>query len=104
MSARRFIAHLLILSVLAVNVAWAMDDCAAQYSNGAPGTMLSGDLLGEEQDGSGCDVPCVGWLHLVAILPGTKFDDLPVTQQEVARINLLFHSLDPTPPIRPPQI
>jgi len=101
---RRFIAHLLILSVLAVNVAWAMDDCALQYSSDAPGLTLSSDLPDGEQGDGGCDVPCVGWLHLVAIIPGAKFDEPFSRQQGTMGSNASFHSLDQTPPVRPPQI
>ncbi len=103
MSVRRFIVRLLILSVLAINVAWAMDDCAAQYSHQSSESGLS-TALPDDQDSSGCDVPCLGWLHLVAIVPGTKFDDFSSAHHAVARIDLSFYSLDQTPPVRPPQI
>ena len=105
----RFIAHLLIFSVLATNVAWAMDDCSSQYSNNEVSGLvlasgLAGDLSSDSQNDDVCDEPCVGWLHLVAITPGTKLDYFPFTRQEVVRTDISFHSLDKTPPIRPPQI
>jgi len=106
---RRFIAHLLIISLLAINVAWAVDECALQYSNEASAVALSGDLSADSYpdttgDDDVCDDPCVGWLHLVAITPGAKFDYFPFTRQAVVRTGISFHSLDQTPPIRPPQI
>ncbi len=109
---RRFIAHLLIISLLAINVAWAADECALQYSNEASGVALPADLSADLSadsypdtagDDDVCDDPCVGWLHFVAIMPGAKFDYFPFTCQAVVRTGISFHSLDQTPPIRPPQ-
>jgi len=101
---RRFITHLLIISLLAINVAWAVDDCALQYSNEAPEVVLSSDLFTDGQNDDVCNDPCVGWLHLVAITPDTKFGDFPSTRQEVVRTDISFYSLNQAPPIRPPQI
>jgi len=105
---RRFLAHLLILSILVTNVAWAMDECASQYINEVSGLTLelglAGDLSSDSQSDDVCDDPCVGWLHLVAITPGAKLDYFPFTRQEAVRTDISFHSLDKTPPIRPPQI
>ena len=99
----RFIAHLLIISVLTVNAAWAMDDCALQYSNAA-GLVLSSDLSADKSGKGICDDLCVGWLHLVAIASDTQLDYFPSTHQAVVGISFSFRSLDPAPPIRPPQI
>ena len=109
MSVRRLITHLVILSLLAINVAWAVDDCAAQDLHEAADVTLSADFPDHSQpdtagDDDICDVPCIGWLHLVAITSGTKLDDFPFTHPEVARTGLSFHSLAQAPPIRPPQI
>jgi len=101
---RRFIAHLLILSVLATNVAWAMDECSLQYSNEDYGLAQLDGLSSDTVNDGVCDDPCVGWLHLVAITPGTKLDYFPFTRQVMVRTGLFFHSLDQAPPIRPPQI
>jgi len=100
----RFIAHLLIISVLTVNAAWAMDDCTLQYANVAPGLALSSDLSADKSGNGICDDLCVGWLHLVAIASDSQLDYFPSTHQAVAGISFSFHSLDPAPPIRPPQI
>ncbi len=73
---RQFIAHLLILSVIVTNVAWAMDDCYSLYSNNEiSGEPLLSDLSNDSQSIDICDELCVGWLHLVAIPPATKFDN-----------------------------
>lgn len=105
----RFIAHLLIVSLLAINMAWAVDDCSSQYPNEGSGVVLSNELsVDSHPDTSGdnnvCDAPCVGSLHLVAITPGDKFDYYPFTQHTVVRTGISFHSLDQTPLIQPPQI
>jgi len=101
---RQFIAYLLILSVLATNVAWAMDDCSSQYSNEVSALALSSDLSSNSQSDGVCDDACVGWLHLVGITPGTKLDCFSLTRQDEVQIKTPFHSLDQAPPIRPPQI
>jgi len=98
----RFIAHLLIISVLAINVVWAMDDCPLQYSNEISGLVV---LSGDNQNDGVYDVPCIGWLHLVAITPVTKsFNYFPFTRQKVVQTDTSFHSLDQVPLTRPPQI
>jgi len=99
---RRFIAHLLILSVLVTNVAWAMDDCSWQYSNDIPEFTQLDDVSSDRQNDN--DDSCFGWLHLVAITPATKLDYFSFAGQDVARTGISFHSLDQAPPIRPPQI
>ncbi len=101
---RQFIAHFLILSVLATNVAWAMDDCSSQHLNEDYGLVQLDSLSSDTMNNGVCDDPCVGWLHLVAIPLGTKLDYFPFTRQDVVRIETSFHSLDQAPPIRPPQI
>ncbi len=98
----RFIAYLLIFSVIATNVAWAMDDCSSQYSNSeVSGLALSSGLSSDNQSNNVCDERCVGWLHLVAITPTTKLNYFPFTRQEVVRTDISFHSLDKMPPIDP---
>jgi len=101
---RQFIAHLLIFSVLATNVAWAMDDCSSQYSNEGYGLAQFGGLSSDTMNDGVSDDPCVGCLHLAAIPLGTKLNYFPPTRQDVVRIDSSFHSLDQAPPIRPPQI
>lgn len=97
----RFIAHLLIVSVLTINVVWAMDDCPLQYSNETPGLVLSAD---NQNDGV-YDAPCIGWFHLVAITPVAKsFNYFPFIRQKAERTGIFFHSFDQAPPTRPPQI
>jgi len=97
---RRIIAHLLIFSVLVTNVAWAVDDCFSPYGSDDSTLVQSDDNL---NDGV-CDEFCAGWFHLVAIAPETKFNYPTVARQDVVRTNLSYHSLDQTPPFRPPQI
>jgi len=101
---RRFIVRLLILTVLVTNVAWAMDECFSQHSNEVSGLTQLGDLSSDSQSDGVCDDPCVGWLHLVAITPGTKLDYFPFTRQDAVRTGIFFHSFDQAPPIRPPQV
>ena len=101
----QFVVRLLILIVLATNVAWALDDCCSfPYSNEASGMAVLGDLSSDSQDSDVCDEPCIGWLHLAVIAPLTKLDYYPFIRQNVARFNILYHSLDQEPLYRPPQI
>jgi len=101
---RRIIAHLLIFSVLVTNVAWAVDDCFSPYGSDDSTLVQSGDLSDDNLNDGVCDEFCAGWLHLVAIAPETKFNYPTVARQDVVRTNLSYHSLDQTPPFRPPQI
>jgi len=101
---RRIIAHLLIFTVLVTNVAWAVDDCFSPYGSNEPALAQSGDLSGDSMNDGVCDEFCAGWLHLVALASDTKLDYPKLTRQDVVRTNLSYHSLDQTPPFRPPQI
>jgi len=101
---RQFIVRLLILTVLATNVAWAMDDCFSPYGSDEPTPVQLGDLPDDSLNDGTCDEFCAGWFHLVAITPGTKLDYYPLTRQGVVRVETSFHSLNQAPPIRPPQI
>jgi len=101
---RQFIVRLLIFTVLATNVAWALDDCAPQYANEASGWVQSGDLPDDDPSGGVCDEPCIGWLQLVAITHATKLEHFPFVRQDVVRSTVSYHSLDQEPPFRPPQI
>lgn len=100
----QFIVRLLIFTVLATNVAWALDDCTPQYVNDSSGWVLSGELPDDNPSGGICDEPCIGWLQLVAITHATKLDQFPFIRQDVTRIKISYHSLDQEPPFRPPQI
>ncbi len=81
-----------------------MDDCAWQFSNENPALENSDNGVENQQDQSICDLPCVGWLHLVAIIPGSKFDYFLPSHQRVVRNGYSFHSLDQAPLVRPPQL
>jgi len=100
----QFIVRLMIFTVLATNVAWALDDCSSQYSNETSGWAQAGDLFGDNQNNGVCEEPCIGWLQLVAITPATKLYYFPFRRQDVSRLTLSYHSLDQEPPYKPPQI
>jgi len=100
----RFIVRLLIVTVLANNMAWAMDECFSLYGSNEPALTQSGDLYGDSLSEGVCDEFCAGWLHLVGITPGTKLDCPLFTREDVVWTNISYHSLDQTPPFRPPQI
>lgn len=96
----RFITHLLIIAVLATNVAWAGDNCSAS-------TVSDTSILVQvdnSQSNGVCDDFCVGWLHLVSITPEIRIDDFASTHQTVMRAGISYYSRDQEPPLRPPQI
>jgi len=99
----RFIVGLLIFTVLATNVAWALDDCSFPYSNTSPELTLPSDFSGDNQNNGVCDEPCIGWFHFVAIAPATKLNCFPLICHNVARMPASYYSFDQQPPIRPPQ-
>lgn len=100
----RFIVRLLIITVLVTNVAWAVDDCFSPFGSDDSALVQSGDLSGDSLNDGVCDEFCAGWLHLVALASETKLDYPKFTRQDMARVDILYHSLDQTPPFRPPQI
>jgi len=97
---RRIIAQLLIVAVLATNVAWAADNCFSFSAGSAP--VL--EQLDSGQDSGGCDDFCVGWLHLHSIAADAGHADFVPTRQTVALTDVFFDSHDQSPPLRPPQI
>ncbi len=101
---RRIVIQLVIISLLSINAAWAMDDCVWQFSNASPVLENPDSGADNQQDQSICDLPCVGWLHLVAIMPDSKFDYYLPSHQGGVRNDYSFHSLDQAPPVRPPQL
>jgi hypothetical protein len=96
----RFITHLLIIAVLATNIAWAEDNCA-ESSVGDASILVQVD--NSQSDGV-CDDFCVGWLHLVSITPEARLGDFAPVRQTVMWTGISYYSRDQEPPLRPPQI
>ncbi len=96
----RIIAQLLIVAVLATNVAWASDSCFTT-SVGDTAVLTQFDV---GQDSGACDDLCVGWLHLHSITPETGHADFASARQAAAWTDMVFDSRDQDPPLRPPQI
>ena len=97
---RRIIAQLLIITVLAINVAWAADSC---FSSPTGDTAVLAQIDAGQSSGA-CDDLCVGWLHLQFITPETGHTDFVPVHQTVAWTEMVFDSRDQEPPLRPPQI
>ena len=96
----RIITQLLILAMLATNLAWAGDSC---FATSVSDTVVLAQI-DVEQDSGACEDLCVGWLHLHSITPETGHADFPSAGQAVAWSDMIFDSRDQEPPLRPPQI
>ncbi len=96
----RIFIQLLILAMLATNLAWAGDSC---FTTSVSDTTVLAQI-DVEQDSGVCDDLCVGWLHLHSIAPETGHTDFASAGQAVAWTDMILDSRDQEPPLRPPQI
>ncbi len=96
----RIIICLLIVAMLATNVAWAEDSCFTS----PVGEVLLLVQLDSGQDSGACDDFCSGWLHLQSITLDGSQVDFASARQAVAWTDIPFDSRDQDPPLRPPQI
>lgn len=74
----RFIAHLLILSLLTLNIAWAVDACA--FTDPADSVHVTASLQADTQTpvdparpGLACDDWCHAWVGHVAVVDQSHF-------------------------------
>jgi len=101
----RFIAQLLVVTLLTLNIAWAVDECALNDPGTPDGSSVQTDAqppLDSANTGFDCDDWCHAWAHSVA-LPSTTIIDgctcgfIP----GVTRI-LSYSSPGVSPPFHPP--
>lgn len=101
----RFIAQLLIVSLLTLNIAWASDECAFTYPGAAGAMSVHADDDSPANPSNAdfdCDDWCYAWMNVVT-LPGTIVLDAYTS----ATINggyytLPYSSLTAPPPFHPP--
>jgi len=99
----RFITSLLIVSLLTLNVVWAVDECSF------PGDISGSSLLSNDQPpvdpaqaGLDCDGWCLAWLNLIA-LPGSIVpDDYTPASFQNGFNELSYLSIPIPPPFHPP--
>ena len=96
----RIITQLLIIVVLAINVAWAGDSCF--ISPAGDTTVLT--QIDSGQESGACDDFCVGWLHLVSLSPNATLGIFSSVRQTLVWTDASFDSREREPPVRPPQI
>ena len=102
----RTVAWLLILSVLALNVAWARDNCAFSDASGS-GTDVMEPLDPAPADTTStvptCNRWCVGWMHLAALPGAALLSPIVVPAGFDARPRAdLYVFLPAPPPTHPP--
>lgn len=99
----RFIARLLIVSVLTLNVSWAVDPCAfteprgdwSLHSDGQPPDVpLNADL--------DCDHWCYAWVNPVAVLDASVLDGYTTAAIHDDLYAISYSRLAVPPPFRPP--
>ena len=101
----RFIISLLIVSLLTLNVAWAVDACVFTGPGDIGGSSIQADgqpPVDSANAGLDCDNWCLAWINLVA-LPGSIVPDgyTPATIQG-GFYALSYLALPIPPPFHPP--
>ncbi|HDY81877.1 MAG TPA: hypothetical protein ENH48_02835 [Halieaceae bacterium] len=100
----RFIAKLLIVWLISLNVAWAVDECT--FTNpGAPGNSSAQGNdrpTDDPMDTGGCDTWCLAWANHGAPQNAIIVDRLAGVNVVGAPYTLPFTSLAIPPPTRPP--
>ncbi len=116
MSIRQLIINLLVLNIVLSNFAWAIDECAYDFSNSDAIEFLissdqsvgnpSSDKDSDNNSSStvSCDSHCFANVRLVYI----AFDltDIPFLNNH-STINsrqVLWHSVNAQPPVKPPRV
>jgi hypothetical protein len=101
----RFITSLLIVSLLTLNVAWAVDECAFT-DPGEPGGvshLVDGQVPADPSNaGLDCDDWCHAWVNSVA-LPGSVVQDRYTPATSLGGLYIpSYSSLPIPPPFHPP--
>ena len=98
----RFIAHLLIISLLTMNIAWAVDECAFNETSGMFVQIDDKSSANPSNTDFDCDDWCHAWVNHVA-LPGTLVPDgYALTSISGDCYTLSYFSLTIPPPFHPP--
>lgn len=101
----RFITHVLILSMLTLNIAWAVDACA--FTSPANPTHVS--LQADDQTpvdptnlGLACDDWCHAWVGHIALIEGPAYSFDMTSVFPNITYTPLYSSLKTSPPFHPP--
>ena len=101
----RFIAHLLIISLLTMNIAWAVDECAFTDPSETSGMSVQADdksPVNPSNTNFDCDDWCHTWANPV-FLSGTLFlNDYIAITINGDFYTLSYSSLAIPPPFHPP--
>lgn len=101
----RFIAQLLIVSLLTLNIAWAVDECAIADPGQVNGVLLPVDDQSPDSPNTGldCDDWCHAWVSPVALTRNSvPAVFIPATIISGGAYILSYSSLPVPPPYHPP--
>lgn len=101
----RSISWLLIVSLLTLSMAWAVDDCAFGDPAGpehAAAQSLDPARGNDTGSLSGCDQWCPGWMSFAALPGSAVLAPNPVSSVECGFAAHLYYFLPAPPPIHPP--
>lgn len=100
----RFIAQLLIVSLLTLNIAWAVDECAIADPGQVNGVLLPVDDQSPDSLNAGpdCDDWCHAWVSPVALTRNSVPDIFIPTIISGGTYLLSYSSLPIPPPYHPP--
>ena len=101
----RFIAQLLIVSLLTLNIAWAFDECALTDPAGASGLSAQADgqsPVDPANAGLDCDDWCHVWVNPIALWNAIVLDGYTPTTINDGSYTLSYLSLPIPPPFHPP--
>jgi hypothetical protein len=100
----RFIAQLLIVSLITLNIAWAVDECTFSESGREIGALLHIDEQSPDAPNAGLD--CDDWCHArvsPAAMMGSCVQNVAITATiSGGSYTFSYSSLSIPPPYRPP--
>ena len=101
----RFIAQLLIVSLLTLNIAWALDECALTDPADTSGLSVQADgqsPVDPANAGLDCGDWCHAWVNPVALLGSIVPDGYTPATINGGPCALSYSSLPIPPPFHPP--
>jgi hypothetical protein len=102
----RFIAQLLIISLLTMNIAWAVDECAFTDPGQEGVTLVQTDDQSPDTPNAGldCDDWCHAWVNHIALTRSTLPEAHIPTVITSGSYLFSYSSLSPPKPFHPPII
>ena len=99
----RFIVQLLIVSLLTLNIAWAVDECAFTDPGQTNSVFQIDDSSPDTPNGGlGCDDWCHAWVNPIGLTGSSILDVYILATFSGGACILSYSSLSISPPFHPP--